>query len=203
MNTTEFLVSRYASDALCSMSATAKNDSRCGVELWNQLFEILASKNGFFAFESAMHLYPLGGDSEGIELIEWNRFDVWKKGYPNSRLKESICFAANVFGDQFCLDAGGVGLMDAETGDVEEIATNLEGWVNAVLKEPDYHLGFQLAHSWQEENGAIEPGMRLVPKVPFVCGGDFEVFTPVRQEVAQHRKDIVIRLYSAQVVLCG
>jgi hypothetical protein len=35
--------------------------------------------------------------------------------------------------------------------------------------------GFPLAHAWQESNGPIPEGMRLVPSVPFILNGAFEL----------------------------
>jgi hypothetical protein len=32
-----------------------------------------------------------------------------------------------------------------------------------------------LAHEWQQQNGPLPPGIRLVPKIPFVLGGEYRV----------------------------
>ncbi len=35
--------------------------------------------------------------------------------------------------------------------------------------------GHPLAHGWQQRHGPLPPGVRLVPNVPFVLGGDHVV----------------------------
>ncbi|MGH7953072.1 MAG: hypothetical protein ACREFE_14310, partial [Limisphaerales bacterium] len=37
----------------------------------NEILMILREKNGFYAFESALHIFSCGGIS--IDIIEWNR----------------------------------------------------------------------------------------------------------------------------------
>ncbi|MCT8342872.1 MULTISPECIES: hypothetical protein [Photorhabdus] len=41
----------------------------------------------------------------------------------------------------------------------------------------DYEVltGYYLAHSWQKINGPIQSGYRLIPKVPFVAGGEYKL----------------------------
>ena len=34
--------------------------------------------------------------------------------------------------------------------------------------------GFPLAHDWQQVNGALRSRKRLLPKIPFILGGQFE-----------------------------
>jgi len=35
--------------------------------------------------------------------------------------------------------------------------------------------GYPIAHEWQLQNGKLAAGTRLIPKLPFVCGGPFRV----------------------------
>ena len=55
------------------------------------------------------------------------------------------------------------------------MAKGLEEWADAILRDYRVLTGYPLAHQWQELKGAIAPGFRLVPKVPFVTGGKFEI----------------------------
>ncbi|MDI3359360.1 hypothetical protein QQF21_12250 [Lelliottia sp. V89_10] len=64
-----------------------------------QLKELLAVKNGFYGFESALHVFPYESTDEEIGLLD----------------------------------------------------------------------------SWQKLHGAIPPGHRLVPKIPFVTGGEYDI----------------------------
>jgi len=64
---------------------------------------------------------------------------------------------------------------DPETGEATRVAGSLEGWARAVLDDHELLTGYPLAHRWQVERGPIPAGSRLVAKVPFACGGDFEI----------------------------
>jgi hypothetical protein len=44
-----------------------------------------------------------------------------------------------------------------------------------LLKDYYYLTGFSIAHHWQKKRGEIPPNTRLLPKIPFVCGGKFEI----------------------------
>ena len=184
MTSLETLVSKYASPALsppCAISETeGLRDSS-----WRMLLDVLKFKNGFYAFESALHVLPLAETCGGLDLVAWNRADAWKSAYRGFDLSGLTCFAENVFGEQFCLDQGQVGRFDPETGEVEWMAETLDDWAATILSDPDYHLGFSLAHRWQEVNGALAQGNRLAPQKPFVCGGDFEVSNLVAMEAAK------------------
>jgi hypothetical protein len=42
-----------------------------------------------------------------------------------------------------------------------------------IISEYEHYSGYQLLHDWQIENGPIAPGHRLMPKLPFVLGGQY------------------------------
>lgn len=175
MNAIDKLISEFAGHPLCSSSPISDIYVSHKKGQWELLLEVLVVRNGFYAYESALHFFPLGEKCEGIDLVDWNRMKQWKNAYKKINFEGVVCFAENIFGDQFCLYKNGIGRMDAETGEFEPIANTLLEWADAILVDPDYHLGFSLAHSWQENNHPIRPAMRLMPKVPFVCGGEFDV----------------------------
>lgn len=137
-----------------------------------QLLQLLRQRNGFYCFESALHVFPSGGGSSSLE--DWNSRSLWRHAY--SELAEGYeFFAEDVFGNQFCLADEKVQLFDAETGAISVIASSLEHWACELLVDYDYLTGFPLAHQWQEANGPLIPGHRLLPKTPFVLGGKFEL----------------------------
>ena len=55
------------------------------------------------------------------------------------------------------------------------ISDSLEGWAEEVLAEYEVLTGHPLAHEWQATSGKLPAGIRLLPKTPFVCGGEFEL----------------------------
>jgi len=137
------------------------------------LGDLLRRTNGFLAFESALHVLPSGPVSDGTMSVQlWNDPDLWRSSY-DGMADGLFFFAEDIFGGQFALGSQGVVSFDPETGDVERIAADLEGWADRVLADYQLLTGFPVAHSWQELHGQLSPGMRLIPKRPFVLGGEF------------------------------
>jgi len=54
-------------------------------------------------------------------------------------------------------------------------AANALGWADALLRSYRVLTGYALAHEWQRINGKIPSGVCLVPKRPFVLGGEFSL----------------------------
>lgn len=139
-----------------------------------EIEELLSKKNGFFAFESALRVFPSSSSSLSMGMEEWNSEELWRKDY--SGLAEGcLFFAEDVFGGQFCIKNDVVCSFDPETGVLEEVAPDLEKWAKELLNEYDFWTGYSLAHEWQENNGLLRSECRLMPKTPFVCGGQFEL----------------------------
>ena len=138
-----------------------------------ELFRMLQGKNGFYAFESALHVFPVQCDSEtGLEA--WNAESAWRHGYGD--LADGLLFfAEDIFQDQFCLarTSDQVFRFRAETGEVVVIADSLERWAEAMLSHYERETGWPFAHDWQASNGPLPPGKRLMPKTPFFLGGEY------------------------------
>src|SRR6185437_11807751 len=144
-----------------------------GWALGPELFGVLRQKNGFYAFESALHVLPLtAGPASGLE--GWNSPSLWRRHYKD--LSEGLLFfAEDVFQDQFCLSDAGVMRFLAETGDRELLANSIEGWADLILSDYSMQTGWKLAHEWQAANGPLPPGKRLMPKIPFILGGEYSL----------------------------
>ena len=84
------------------------------------------------------------------------------------------CFAEDVFGNQFAVSAGNVVSFDPETGASVVVANDLGEWIDLVLGDYRTWTGYEIAHRWQREHGALALSQRLVPKIPFVLGGSFD-----------------------------
>ena len=139
----------------------------------NDLIEFLTAKNGFFAFEAALRVFPLTSSKESVGLVEWNKIDGWRKLY--SGVEEHwVFFAEDIFGCQFCFIGNEIFSFDPETGETEFLARSLDEWCEIILDDYEVLTGAELAHQWQKENQQLLPSQRLLPKVPFVCGGAFE-----------------------------
>jgi hypothetical protein len=107
-----------------------------------------------------------------MTLSRWNSFGLWRHEY-GDLIGNVLFFAEDAFGDQFCLDNGQVCYFDAETGEFKVLGQNLEEWAKCILQEYGLLTGHPLMHQWQEQYGPLPIGTRLMPKIPFVLGGEY------------------------------
>ncbi len=154
-----------------------------------ELVALLDARNGFYAFGSALHVRAVGETpGRGDDVVAWNAPTRWVDSYADPALAERTFFAEDAFGDQFSLREGRVERMNAETGQVSEIAASLEGWAELLLADFEAEAGYPLARDWQKEHGPLPEGFRLVPRKPFVIGGAYEVGNLIaKDEVAAMR----------------
>jgi hypothetical protein len=140
-----------------------------GARSGGALDELLALTNGLFAFESALHIFPASG-AHGVAA--WNSDTLWRDAHAG--MSEGLLFfGEDVFGNGFCLRDAEVVSFEAETGAVQPFAENIDEWARVVLGDSDLHTGFALAHAWQVKHGALPQDQRLLPKKPFVLGGEY------------------------------
>lgn len=143
-----------------------------GGPLADDLAKILNARNGFFAFEGALRFFPSRSVPISYGMIEWNSQDLWRFEYA-ALAQGCLFFAEDIFGGQFAMADGKICTFDPETGQAAEVAADLEGWAAAILADYEVLTGYQLAREWQVKHGKLAGRDRLVPKTPFVLGGDF------------------------------
>lgn len=128
-------------------------------------------KNGFYAFESALHVYPWGETGEGGASLRDR--ELWRREY-GDEVAGLTFFAEDAFGFQFATDGEAILFFDPETAEREHMAADVEEWAAAVLDDVATYTGFPVMHEWQARNGTISPGHRLAPAIPFVLGGGYD-----------------------------
>jgi hypothetical protein len=135
--------------------------------------EVLDRKNGFYALESALHVFPAGGvELPERSLQQWNSPGLWTACYPGG-VADVFYFAEDIFGGQFGLLGSRVYSLDPETGEISQFSQNVRGWCVDLLERYNYATGYAIGHVWQEKHGALRPGHRLMPRIPFCLGGGF------------------------------
>lgn len=145
-----------------------------GRESMQDLVDVLAYKNGFHAFESALRFFP-AIDSTAIDgILSWNHPDLWKFEYGNLA-SDFLFFASDVFGGQFGIKEEKIYHFDPETADAELVSDTIDGWAETILLKYRSLTGFPLARRWQTENGALSIREVLFPKKPFVLGGEYSL----------------------------
>jgi hypothetical protein len=142
--------------------------------LAGELADLLDARNGFFAYGPALHVLPTESTHLSWGLIDWNMPGLWKHEYA-SFIDPGLCFAEDVFGNQFSIRNGSVCRFSVETGDLESIASTIEEWASLVVDDDQLWTGWPIAQRWAERNGPIPLHKRLHPAVPFVCGGSYEI----------------------------
>jgi hypothetical protein len=171
-------------DRILSISSAPMSEDGCAAlrdsfrsvdsALLEQLEYMLSKNNGFYVFESALQVYTCKENDVVIDIYSWNAPDGWKSLYFSS-LRDILFFSQDVFGSQFGLTGGSVIRFDPESGDIFEHSESLDEWAKMVCKDYDYQTGWSLAKQWQVKNGPLKSGYRLLPKIPFVIGGGYEV----------------------------
>lgn len=140
----------------------------------DEIISILVRRNGFFAFEGALRFFPYRSVPISYGILEWNSSELWRQEY-GDMTNGCFFFAEDIFGGQFCCLGGRICQFDPETGQCDALATSFEEWAELILSNHEVLTGFRLAHEWQTRFGQLKGRDRLVPKVPFVAGGDFSV----------------------------
>lgn len=146
---------------------------------------LLESRNGFSAFESALVVFP-SRDSMGVPGIhEWNDLEGWRYHYRDVTASDEYCFAQDLFGLQFVIAQSGVLRLNPENGKIVPYASSIEDWAKRLLENYEEDTAWPLAHDWQNHNGVLLAHMRLLPRLPFILGGEYEVDNLVAVECRQ------------------
>lgn len=162
-----------ATSSLCAHEPELSDQLRALVEsLADELFGMLLERNGFYALESALHVFPSHSSQQEIGIKDWNENSLWRNEY-RGLADGYLFFAEDVFGGQFCIKENRVYTFDPETGALAYLADGIEGWAKAIISDYEVLTGYPLAHQWQERNGQLPAKKRLLPKIPFVAGGEF------------------------------
>jgi hypothetical protein len=135
---------------------------------------ILDIKNGFIAFESALHFFHSGDGQDYIDINTWNEPSLWIDQY-SKKAQRYVFFAQDLFGSQFIVYDNAIHIFEPETENIEYMADNFESWSEKILADYEFLTGHPLANEWQIQNGPIKRNMRLIPKIPFVCNGAYEI----------------------------
>jgi hypothetical protein len=161
-----------SSDPLCGEPKVIP-EVLLGYGLGPELFEMLRARNGFYAFESALHVFPTScGPNNQMDLEKWNSDALWRYAY-DELAQGLLFFAEDLLQDQFCLSSSGILRFKAETGETVFFAKSIEQWADRILTNHRTETAWPLGSEWQRQNGPLASGKRLMPKTPFFLGGEF------------------------------
>lgn len=145
---------------------------RISIEIKEELFQMLSKKNGFLAFENALLILPSNSVENIIGIFGWNKYNYWKKNYTIFREK-ILFFALDIFACQFGITSSNIIKFNPETGEIYAHSNTLEDWAGTILSDYNYETGWLSGKQWQEKNGPLKFGYRLLGKKPFVLGGEY------------------------------
>jgi hypothetical protein len=169
-NLLEISTDSVSSDDISPVSWAARWDTR-------ELQSLLGDRNGFYAFESAVHVFPWAA-ADVMDVCTWNATETWKAIYDGAA-DEYLFFAENGLGDQFGLHAEGIVRFNPETTEVEHVASSIEEWAQLLLDDyrnlEHWQTAWPLVHDWQVRNGPLPVGKHLIPIIPFILQGEFSV----------------------------
>jgi hypothetical protein len=140
------------------------------VNSFRPLSALLTLKNGFFAFDGALQVFPSGDSVSSYSFDFWNSALFWRHCY-RGMTENMLFFAQDIIGTQFAIRGDGVYAFEPETAATSFIGRTLEDWARAVLDNPDEVVGWAIATEWNEKHGALKPLDRLMPKIPIICNG--------------------------------
>lgn len=150
-------------------------------EEWGELLKI---KNGFYAFETALHVFPSLRICPPISVEQWNDARSWRTEY-RGLADGALFFGEDAFANQFCIRKGSICFFEAETGEYRELAKSFENWAATILDDYEFQTGYPLLHEWQLENRQLPAGQRLIAKFPFVLGGEYALDNLVAMDAVQ------------------
>jgi hypothetical protein len=139
--------SQSLADGLPCLSQTLLN---LAGSLSEEFYRFLSTKNGFLAFESALHVFPSANSSLIMTLETWDSDNLWRNDY-GTLAENCLFFAEDIFGGQFCIFKDKIYSFDPETGTKEFVANDIEHWAKAILADYNVLTGFPLAHEWQKK----------------------------------------------------
>ncbi len=140
--------------------------------LATELYDMLNEKNGFFVFGPSLHVFPCHSNELSWGIVDWNMPGLWKHEY-SSFVDPGLCFAEDIFGNQFCIKDGSVFSFDVETGNLKHLSPSLDLWADLILSDDRFWTGWPIAQQWSEIHGPFPLHKRLHPATPFCCGGSY------------------------------
>ncbi|MFD3314288.1 hypothetical protein [Streptomyces sp. NPDC058694] len=163
---------KIAGPALSGEEPNLEDYSSLG-SIGTELHQMRRNRNGFYAFESALHVFSSDNRTQrGQSIAPWNAAKGWLDSYGLLQPRLAF-FAEDVFGGQFGTDGTGIYSLNPETAALSHVGTTLREWAERVLDDYAYMTGYPVAHEWQSRHGEIPAGHRLIPRIPFVFGGAY------------------------------
>lgn len=145
--------------------------------LWN----FLLGHNGMDLFDSALVFLPSMESTSPWPTIEDMQNQLAELDFMQGQ--NLTPFAMDIFGFLYFINDEGIHHMETEDGQLEFIAENLNGFLLKLIEDGDYLSGQSFLQAFEEKQGVLPAGQRLVAKKPFIFGGEFEADNLYKQDL--------------------
>jgi hypothetical protein len=129
---------------------------------------LLLETNGFIAFDGGLHIRGAVVEPEWHSLrYVWRGDFALYKLFTNLRSTD-IPFGQDYIGDQFILREEKVYRLTAENGELEDLETDLDGFLRRSEENPVDFLTLRPLLQFQSEGGKLQPGQLLNAFPPYI-----------------------------------
>ena len=136
-------------------------------ELPPSLVQLLRQRNGFIAFDGGLHMRGICASPSWHSLERaWRGSVSIGTLFPNVAAAD-VPFAQDCVGDQFLLRGTHVLKLRAETGEVEDLGTELEAFLRAAHANPSEFLGLEPLEALHQRGLRLQPGQLIHVYPPF------------------------------------
>jgi hypothetical protein len=128
----------------------------------------LLQGNGAILFDGGLHIRG------AVISPEWHSLrHVWLGDFALHKLfpaldEADIPFAQDCLGDQYLIREGVVHRLEAESGDLENLAVDFDGFLSQATRDPVEYLTLQPLLQFHSEGGELNPGQLLSAYPPFI-----------------------------------
>ena len=145
--------------------------------IMNNFFDNLEkiSNNKNLLFDGALYVRNNFSTSVFHSIGDWNEYSLWKKFFPEDKLKEVYFFADNILSYQYGIYDEKVVMLNPEDSSLEIVASSLDEWFSVIKSDKVTYLYSDILEEWESRNGKILLGEKLIPSIPFIIGGDYEL----------------------------
>lgn len=129
--------------------------------------------NGGYFFNNALHLLGSNDRDVDFDIFVFNHFvkDIYK-----SKVEGFFFFAEDLFGHLFAFRDSKVFLFFIDAAEYKFVADCFEDWVNIVMDDPDYYLGYTFVQNADPQTiKKLGEGYRMGATMPFVLGGAYNM----------------------------
>lgn len=130
-------------------------------KLPNVLQHILNKTNGYIAFGGGFHLRGACSSPDWHSIHAFWEGECALSRLFNNILSTDIPFAEDCMGNQFIIRDGNVWKLLAETGEIEDMKTNIPDFLNNIESNPVEYLQLQPLMDYHSDGGKLEPGQLL------------------------------------------